>query len=99
MSILGIIANARRAREKEARKNVLLGLALGAIVGAAAGILLAPASGKKTREDLANATAGLPAKAKEFAELSKAKLEEVRAKLKETKESEEQAAAGQEPQS
>ena len=47
-----------------------LGLLLGAAVGAVAGILTAPKSGKETREDLKN-------KGKELAEAAKAKGEEI----------------------
>lgn len=47
-----------------------LGLLLGAAVGAVAGILTAPKSGKETREDL-------KAKGKELAEAAKAKGEEI----------------------
>ena len=98
MSIFGIIEKTRKTREKKARKNVLAGLALGAVVGAAAGVLLAPKSGKETREALADAAAKLPEKAKEIAEMSKTKLEEVKTKLREAQDSKAEVAASQEPQ-
>jgi gas vesicle protein len=86
MSLLSIIEKTKKTREKKARKKVLAGLAVGAIVGAAAGVLLAPKSGRETREEIANAAKQLPEKAKEIAELSKAKLEEVNKCLHEAKE-------------
>ncbi|MDU4959488.1 MAG: YtxH domain-containing protein [Sporomusaceae bacterium] len=85
MSILGIIEKTKRAKEKKARKKVLAGVAVGAVVGAAAGVLLAPKSGKETREELVSAAKQLPDKAKEIAELGKAKLEEVNKCLTEAK--------------
>jgi len=45
------------------KKDVAAGVAVGAIIGALAGVLLAPKSGKETREDL-----------KKFAEDTKQKL-------------------------
>ena len=45
------------------KKDVAAGVAVGAVIGALAGILLAPKSGKETREDL-----------KKFAEDTKQKL-------------------------
>lgn len=86
MSIMGIIEKTKKARENKARKKVLAGLAVGAVVGAAAGVLLAPKSGKETREDIANAAKQLPERAKEIAELGKARLEEVHKCLNEGKE-------------
>ncbi|MDF2501491.1 MAG: YtxH-like protein [Anaerosporomusa subterranea] len=86
MSIMGILEKTKKARENKARKKVLAGLAVGAVVGAAAGVLLAPKSGKEIREDIANAAAKFPEKAKEIAELGKAKLEEVNKCLTEGKE-------------
>lgn len=44
----------RRARREDAKK-VSVGLFLGAAIGGACGLLFAPQSGEKTREDLANA--------------------------------------------
>lgn len=85
MSIRDIIKNTKQSREKKARKKVLAGLAVGAVVGAAAGVLLAPKSGKETREDIANAAKQLPDKAKELAEAGKARLQEVNQCLKEGK--------------
>jgi len=43
----------KRAARKKAVKNAAIGAGLGAAVGVTAGILLAPKSGKETREDIA----------------------------------------------
>ena len=55
--------------------NFLTGIVIGAIVGAAAGILLAPESGEETRKKIADKTSGL----KEDLE---AKLNDVSEKIK-----------------
>jgi gas vesicle protein len=99
MSILSIIEKSKKTRQKKTRKKVLAGLAVGAVVGAAAGILLAPQSGKETRENIANAAKQLPEKAKEFADLSKAKFEEAKNMLIANKQAAEaEIAASQEPE-
>lgn len=87
MSILELIKKRNITCQKKARekafKNVAIGAAVGAAVGATAGVLLAPKSGKETRDDLVRATNGLPEKAKEIIEKTKEKVEEVKGKLKE----------------
>ena len=72
----------KKAEQKKALKNVAVGAALGATVGAVAGVLLAPKSGKETREDLANATKEGIEKAKVKAEEAKIKAVEVVAEVK-----------------
>lgn len=64
----------RRARMEDAKK-VSLGLVLGALAGSAAGLLFAPQSGKKTRQDIVNAT-------KDAAETVRDKTDEVVQKAK-----------------
>lgn len=49
--------------EKNVGINFLAGLGLGALIGAAAALLLAPKSGVETRQDIMNATEDLRAKA------------------------------------
>lgn len=49
--------------EKSILLNVLAGIGLGAIIGAAAGLLFAPKSGTETREDLMKAADELKVKA------------------------------------
>ena len=82
MSIMELIERGKRARKQKARKqflqNVALGAAVGVTVGAVAGVLLAPKSGKETREDVVKAVKKLPDKAKEGIETVKEKIEEVK---------------------
>lgn len=82
MSIMELIERGKRARKQKERKkflqNVALGAAVGVTVGAVAGVLLAPKSGKETREDVVKAVKGLPGKAKEGIEAVKEKVEEVK---------------------
>jgi len=66
----------KAAEQKKALKNVAVGAALGATVGAVAGILLAPKSGKETREEIALAAKDAVEKAKEKIEEAKVKAEE-----------------------
>ena len=85
MAILEVFEKAKKQRkaaeQKKALKNVAVGAAIGATVGAVAGVLLAPKSGKETREELAHA-------AKEAVEKAKEKLEEVKEKAGEVAENE-----------
>ncbi|AEV67773.1 YtxH domain-containing protein [Acetivibrio clariflavus] len=57
MKIRDLLENRKRARRKAARKkaakNIAVGAGVGAAVGLTAGVLLAPKSGKETREELA----------------------------------------------
>ena len=59
MSVMDLIEKGKRARRRKQREKALktaaIGAAVGVTVGAVAGVLLAPKSGKETREDLANA--------------------------------------------
>ena len=77
MAILEVFEKAKKQRkaaeQKKALKNVAVGAAIGATVGAVAGVLLAPKSGKETREELATA-------AQEAVEKAKVKVEEVKGK-------------------
>ena len=89
MSILDLIEKRKKsANQKKARKalkNTAIGAALGLTVGAVTSALLAPKSGKETREDLTRAARELPEKAKEVLAIAKEKVEEAKEKLKETK--------------
>jgi gas vesicle protein len=58
--------------------NVILGSLLGAAVGFAAGILLAPASGKETREGLANKAGELKGDISEASEKALNSIKEVK---------------------
>ena len=68
----------RKVRAQEAKRtarDVVIGLGIGATLGVAAGILLAPKSGKETREDIASG-------AKEVVDQVKDRVEEVGKTLK-----------------
>lgn len=56
----------------------MIGAAVGLTVGAVAGILLTPKSGKETREDIANAAKELPGRAKGVLERAKEKVVEAK---------------------
>ncbi len=89
MSIMDLIEKGKKSRAKRERgktiKNTAIGAAIGVTVGAAAGILLAPKSGKETREDIAQAARELPGKAKEVVEKAQGKIDEVKDKMKDKK--------------
>ncbi len=55
MSIKEIIDSFNGKAKHQARVRIAVGTTIGVIVGAAAGILLAPKSGKETRKDIKNA--------------------------------------------
>ena len=86
MSIMDLIEKGKKNREKKVRgkalKNVAIGAAIGTTLGAVAGVLLSPKSGKENREDLTKAAQELPEKAREVVEKVKVKVEEVRVKMK-----------------
>ena len=87
MSIMDLIEKGKKNRQKKVRekalKNVVIGAAIGTTLGAAAGIFLAPKSGKENRDELVKAAKELPDKAREIVEKTKVKVEEVRGKMKE----------------
>ena len=89
MSIMDLIEKGKKAVNKrqaeKALKDKAIGATLGLAVGAVAGVLLTPKSGKETREDIANVAKELPVKAKEVLEIAKEKVEETKEKLKEAK--------------
>lgn len=71
--------------------DLVKGLVVGGLIGAVIGILFAPKSGKETRQDIANKTEELLAKAKEeyekASEKSKAAYEAAVTRLKSVEES------------
>ncbi len=81
--------------EKSVALNFLAGMGLGALIGAAAALLLAPKSGSETRQDLASATEDFKTKAsKAVNELSQSSEELVKKSkdlLESTKEKVQQA--------
>lgn len=50
------VRKARMEAAKKTAKHVAIGLGVGVALGAVAGVLLAPKSGKETREDIATGT-------------------------------------------
>jgi gas vesicle protein len=79
--------NLWRCLMAESNNDLLKGLIIGGLIGAAIGILFAPKSGKETRQDLADKADELLAKAKDeyekAVEKSKAAYEAAVARLKE----------------
>ena len=77
MSIRGYFENLRNEREKQQKKEsalkVLSGLAIGAVIGGAIGILFAPKAGKETRQEISG-------KVKETVQEIKDKVEELKDK-------------------
>ena len=54
MNIYDLINKKKRKQKAKAVKTAALSAAIGVTAGAAAGVLLAPKSGKETREDIVN---------------------------------------------
>ena len=73
--------------EKNVAVNFLAGLGLGALVGAAAALLLAPKSGEDTRKDIGNVADDLRSKASKVVEDLSESSEELVKKSKELLES------------
>jgi gas vesicle protein len=59
------------------KKSNLGGLVVGSVIGAAAGILLAPKSGKETREDIKNKAEEIRDKGQEALDTAKEKVESI----------------------
>ena len=89
MSIMDLIEKGKNAVNKRHSKkglnDTMIGATLGFATGVVTGVLLAPKSGRETREDITNATKQLPVKAKEVLGKAKEKVKETKEKLKETK--------------
>lgn len=77
-----ILESKKKEKEMERKKDIVkkaaIGSAIGTAVGALAGVLLAPKSGKDTRNDIAN-------KSKECVEATKEKADKVKEKACEVK--------------
>jgi gas vesicle protein len=82
----------KRKEKKRAVKNTAVGLSLGAMVGAVAGMLFAPKKGKETREDIAKGAKKVALDVKSTAEESfqtiKAKVKELECKKNKSEENE-----------
>ncbi len=61
------------SEEKNVMLYMLAGVGLGAIIGAAAGLLFAPKAGSETREDIANKFKELKGKTEEWMNEQRAK--------------------------
>ena len=75
--------------ERRARQNACAGLAVGLLIGAVAGILFAPKSGKETRADIYEGAKIGAEKVKETAhhvsDIAKEKIDTVKKHVKQTK--------------
>ena len=72
----------RIVAQREARQNLLLGMAVGATAGLLGGLLLAPKAGKETREDISRRTQELAQRAHNMSEATRNQVESQLAKLK-----------------
>jgi len=67
----------KKSSKKQTAKNVAIGAGIGTAVGVTAGVLLAPKSGKETREDIANTTKKTLENVKEGLDVAKDKIEDI----------------------
>jgi gas vesicle protein len=85
MSIMNLIEKGKkslsRRQEKRSIKDTGIGAAIGLAVGAVAGVLLSPRSGRETRKNIAASTKELSGKAKNVLERAKEKVEETKEEL------------------
>jgi gas vesicle protein len=80
---MGLFTESKREHKKDIRKKVTVAATIGVAVGAVAGVLLAPHSGKETRNDLMTNIQELPDKAKELSDKAQKKMSEVTEKITE----------------
>ena len=83
MSLKDLLPTGRWEREKLARRKIAIGAAVGLTVGAVAGVLLAPKTGKETREELVKNIQELPDKAKRLSEKTHAVMDEIKEEVTE----------------
>ena len=87
MSLLQKIEEKRNIKIKKDKKKkaaiATAGIATGAVVGTVAGVLIAPKSGKETREDIKEKSNNVKIKINENIEDTKGKVKESKAKIKE----------------
>jgi gas vesicle protein len=67
----------KKSSKKQTAKNVAIGAGIGTAVGVTAGVLLAPKSGKETREDISNTTKKTLENVKEGLNVAKEKIEDM----------------------
>lgn len=83
MKLLDLL-NEKKERERRQKKvDTARKIAFGSIIGAIAGIMLAPKSGKETRQDIANKTREVKENAKNTIKDSIGTIKEVEGKVKE----------------
>ncbi|PYG88833.1 gas vesicle protein [Ruminiclostridium sufflavum DSM 19573] len=67
----------KKPSKKQTAKNVAIGAGIGTAVGVTAGVLLAPKSGKETREDISKTTKQTLENVKDGLNVAKEKIEEM----------------------
>ena len=83
MSLKDLVPTGRWERERMARRKIAIGAAIGLTVGAVAGVLLAPKTGKETREDIVKTIQELPEKAKKLSEKTQTVMGEIKEEITE----------------
>lgn len=90
MGLLKKLENSKKERLKRERinlaKKIAAGTAAGIVAGSAVGILLAPKSGKETREDIANTANTVAVKTSQIKETAVNKVDATKSKIAEAKE-------------
>lgn len=90
MGLLKKLENSKKERLKRERinlaKKIAVGTAAGIAAGSAGGILLAPKSGKETREDIANTANTVAVKTSQIKDTALNKVAATKSKIAEAKE-------------
>lgn len=90
MGLLKKLENIKKERLRKERinlaKKIAAGTAAGIVAGSAGGILLAPKSGKETREDIANTANTVAVKTSEIKDTALNKVAATKSKIAEAKE-------------
>lgn len=81
MSLMDLVSKVKLERKSNLRKKVAIGTTIGVAVGAVAGVMLAPKTGKETRDDLAKNIQELPDKTKELFNETQELVGEVKEKI------------------
>lgn len=67
----------KKSTKKQTAKNVAIGAGIGTAVGVTAGVLLAPKSGKETRDDISTTTKKTLENVKDGLNVAKEKIEDM----------------------
>lgn len=90
MGLLKKLENSKKERLRRERinlaKKIAAGTAAGIVAGSAGGILLAPKSGKETREDIANTANTVAVKTSQIKDTTLNKVAATKSKIAEAKE-------------